>query len=81
LNELLGDKDKRIPASEHRPERLYVAADGTTVHESDGWHESKVGCVYWENEGVFGGDSDMWPGLRILRGFGGICSKRPAGVV
>lgn len=51
LDELLGDKDKQMPASEHRPERLYVAADGTTVHEIDGWHESKVGCVYWEDEG------------------------------
>lgn len=32
------------------PKRLYVAADGTTVHEIEGWHESKVGTLYWENE-------------------------------
>jgi hypothetical protein len=28
----------------------YIAADGTTVHEIDGWHESKLGVIYWENE-------------------------------
>lgn len=32
------------------PDRLYVVADGTTVHEDDGWHEAKVGCVYWEDK-------------------------------
>jgi len=44
-------KDKQIPACEGAAERLYVCADGTTVHETDGWHESKVGCVYWEDGG------------------------------
>jgi hypothetical protein len=32
------------------PERLYVVADGTTVHEKDGWHEAKAGCVYWDDK-------------------------------
>jgi hypothetical protein len=31
------------------PQRLYLAADGTTVHERDGWHESKVGCISWQD--------------------------------
>lgn len=38
-----------LPASERRPKRLYIAADGTTVHETDGWHESKLGVIYWDN--------------------------------
>lgn len=42
--------DKQIPRSQNSPERLYVALDGTTVHETDGWHESKIGVIYWENE-------------------------------
>lgn len=42
--------DKQIPHSQANPKKLYVAADGTTVHEDDGWHEVKVGCVWWENE-------------------------------
>ena len=41
---------RRFPASEAAPQRLYVAADGTTVHETDGWHETKIGVIYWENE-------------------------------
>jgi hypothetical protein len=32
------------------PQRLYVTADGTTVHEMDGWHEAKTGVLYWENQ-------------------------------
>jgi hypothetical protein len=32
------------------PDRLYVVADGTTVHEKDGWHEAKAGCVYWDDK-------------------------------
>jgi len=39
-----------IPQSQRSPKRLYVAADGTTVHERDGWHESKLGVIYWKNE-------------------------------
>jgi hypothetical protein len=42
--------DKQIPESRTKPERLYVAVDGTTVHETDGWHECKVGTVYFEDE-------------------------------
>jgi hypothetical protein len=42
--------DKRILQSQSSPERLYVAVDGTTVHETDGWHECKVGTVYFEDE-------------------------------
>jgi hypothetical protein len=38
-----------IPCSQRRPKRLYIAADGTTVHEIDGWHESKLGVIYWDN--------------------------------
>jgi hypothetical protein len=38
------------PATEVEPERLYVTADGTTVHEKDGWHEAKLGAVYWEGK-------------------------------
>jgi hypothetical protein len=41
--------NKQIPQSSSKPERLYVAVDGTTVHETDSWHESKVGVIYWEN--------------------------------
>ncbi|NIN00794.1 MAG: hypothetical protein GTO24_22755, partial [candidate division Zixibacteria bacterium] len=43
-------EDKQIPASKQPSKRLYVAADGTKVHETDGWHESKVGCIYWEDK-------------------------------
>jgi len=43
-------KDKQIPESQVNPKRLYIAVDGTTVHETDGWHESKVAVIYWENE-------------------------------
>lgn len=42
--------DRQIPAPEAGPERLYVAVDGTTVHETDAWHEAKVACIYWEDE-------------------------------
>ena len=42
--------DKQIPESQSKPERLYVALDGTTVHETDGWHETKIGVIYWEDE-------------------------------
>jgi len=43
-------KHKQIPESQGKPERLYIAVDGTTAHEIDGWHEVKVGSIYWENE-------------------------------
>lgn len=43
-------EDKQIPQSQSSPERLYVAVDGTTVHETDGWHECKVGTIYFEDE-------------------------------
>lgn len=42
--------DRQIPPSQDTPERLYIAADGTTVHETDGWHEVKVGCIYRQDE-------------------------------
>jgi hypothetical protein len=38
------------PMAELKPQRLYVAADGTTVHEQDGWHEAKSGSIYFEDE-------------------------------
>ncbi|MFQ6036958.1 MAG: ISKra4 family transposase [Sedimentisphaerales bacterium] len=41
--------DKQIPQSQSRPERLYVAVDGTGVHETDGWHECKTGIIYFED--------------------------------
>lgn len=43
-------EDKQIPQSQTKPERLYVATDGTTVHETDGWHETKVAVIYSEDE-------------------------------
>jgi len=39
---------RQFPESEFTPQRLYVAADGTTVHEMDGWHECKIGTIYFE---------------------------------
>jgi len=41
--------DKQIPQSQSRPERLYVAVDGTTVHETNGWHECRIGTIYFED--------------------------------
>ena len=38
------------PESEVIPQRLYVAADGTTVHETDSWHECKIGTIYFEDD-------------------------------
>ena len=43
-------KSRCVPEPRQRLQRLYVAADGTTVRETDGWHESKAGVVYWDNE-------------------------------
>ena len=43
-------KQRNIPKAQITPQRLYIAADGTTVHETDGWHESKAGAIYWEDE-------------------------------
>jgi hypothetical protein len=42
-------RDKEIPKSQAEPEKLYVSVDGTTVHEEDGWHETKVSCIYWQD--------------------------------
>ena len=41
---------REIPISQTQPQRLYVSVDGTTVHEQEGWHEAKIGCIYWEDE-------------------------------
>lgn len=41
---------KEMPEAQTKPEMLYVATDGTTVHETDGWHECKVAVVYFEDE-------------------------------
>lgn len=41
---------RQPPEAEVHPQRLYVAADGTTVPEIDGWHEAKTGCIYWEKQ-------------------------------
>lgn len=43
-------RDRHVPACDRPPKRLYIAPDGTTVHERDGWHESKIGCLRWEDE-------------------------------
>jgi hypothetical protein len=43
-------KNRHIPKTRITPKRLYIAVDGTTVHEIDGWHESKIGVIYWEDE-------------------------------
>lgn len=43
-----GLKARQPPSCDTPPKRLYLAADGTTVHERDGWHESKVGCLRGE---------------------------------
>jgi len=43
-------KDRHIPQAQVSPERLYIAADGTTVHETDGWHEAKMGVIYYADE-------------------------------
>lgn len=51
-----------LPAVEHTPQRLYVSLDGTTVHQEDGWHEAKVGCLYWQ-------DARWEPRKRYVSGF------------
>lgn len=40
--------DWRAPPAEARPERLYVAVDGTMVHQQDGWHEARCVTCYWD---------------------------------
>jgi hypothetical protein len=42
--------DRQIPEAQVNPQRLYITVDGTTVPEDDGWHEAKVGCIYWLDE-------------------------------
>jgi hypothetical protein len=41
---------RQIPDSENHPETLYIAVDGTGAHEIVGWHEAKVGAIYWQDE-------------------------------
>jgi hypothetical protein len=43
-------QQRQLPACDQPPKRLYLAPDGTTVHERDGWHESKIGCLRWDDE-------------------------------
>ncbi len=43
-------ENRDVPKAQIKPKRLYIAADGTTVHETDGWHESKIGVIYWQDE-------------------------------
>lgn len=62
-------KDRQLPVCDTPPQRLYLAADGTTVHERDGWHESKVGCISWEDA----------RGLRQQRSVGGFEQAEPFG--
>lgn len=44
------EAQREIPIPQAQPQRLYVSVDGTTAHEHDGWHEAKIGCIYWEDE-------------------------------
>jgi len=46
---------REFPTAVVSPDRLYIAADGTTAHEVDGWHEVKIGSIYWQN-GDFNSD-------------------------
>jgi len=39
-------KVRQLPDAEVKPKSLYICPDGTTVHEKDGWHETKVGSIY-----------------------------------
>lgn len=41
---------RQIPQAKVIPNRLYVAADGTNVHEKDGWHEAKTACLWWQDK-------------------------------
>jgi hypothetical protein len=43
-------KHKEIPEFRVQPERLYIAVDGTTAHEIDGWHEAKAATIYWQDQ-------------------------------
>jgi hypothetical protein len=43
-------QERKIPQPQSNPERLYVAVDGATAHETDGWHEVKVGSIYWQDK-------------------------------
>lgn len=44
------EAEREIPVPQAQPQRLYVSVDGTTAHEHDGWHEAKIGCIYWQDE-------------------------------
>ena len=63
-------ENRQIPAAQANPpyvwrinpRRLYVAADVTNVHEKDGWHEAKTGCIWWE-------DGRFEPGKRYVASF------------
>ena len=55
-------RDREPPSAKVEPARLYVTADGTTVHETDGWHEAKLGAVYWD-------EGERKRGKRYLGGF------------
>jgi len=37
------------PAPLAQPGRLYVAVDGTMVHQQEGWHEARTAVCYWED--------------------------------
>ena len=43
-------RQREFPQAAVEPQKLYIAADGTTVHEEDGWHETKMGAIYWDNQ-------------------------------
>ncbi len=41
--------NRRPPAAEVEPQRLYISTDGTTAPTQDGWREVKCGAVYWDD--------------------------------
>jgi hypothetical protein len=43
-----GMVDWRGPPAEAHPRRLYVAVDGTMVHQEDRWREAKCVTCYWD---------------------------------
>jgi hypothetical protein len=53
---------RNTPEPQANPDRLYIAADGTTAHEVDGWHEVKTGSIYWQ-------DGDFNSGKRYVACF------------
>jgi len=71
--------DRQIPQSEANPERLYLAVDGTTAHETDGWHEVKVSAAFTGRMRALNALDVMSAGLTIRRLSAGIFGSRLVG--